>query len=82
MKKKLVLSSLAMLASFGVATAAFADGPEPITVNGGTVNFKGEITNGACAVDLIQLIKQYKWDRLKLLPCNVPGSSISISLVS
>ncbi|KJG38017.1 hypothetical protein UA32_11575 [Photobacterium angustum] len=52
MNKKILLSSLAILASFGVASAAFAADPvTPLTVIGGTVNFQGEITAGACAVD-------------------------------
>ncbi|WP_318447697.1 fimbrial protein [Photobacterium leiognathi] len=52
MIQKIVLSSLAVIASLGVSTAAFAvDPPAPITVNGGQVEFSGEITNGACAVD-------------------------------
>lgn len=31
------------------ATAALA--ADPVTVNGGTVHFKGEVVNAACAVD-------------------------------
>ncbi|WP_318490659.1 fimbrial protein [Photobacterium leiognathi] len=77
MKNKLVLSSLAMLASFGVATAAFAGDPTPptpIVVNGGTVNFQGEITAGACAVDPDSIGQTVQMGQVKAATLTTAGS--------
>lgn len=76
MKKKLVLSSLAMLASLGFATSAFAggDGTTPLTVNGGTVNFEGEITQGACAVDPDSIDQTVKMGQVKASTLSAPDS--------
>lgn len=50
---KFKLLPLASLLALGVAGQAMADpvAPKPVTVNGGTVHFTGEIVNAACAVD-------------------------------
>lgn len=55
-KKKLVLLVLATLSLSSTIAYASGDNPTPtpsskVTVNGGTVHFKGEIVNAACAVD-------------------------------
>ncbi|MCI1898411.1 MAG: type 1 fimbrial major subunit FimA [Enterobacter sp.] len=34
-----------------VASAAHAEDPTPVSVNGGTVHFKGELVNAACSVN-------------------------------
>ncbi|EAS66530.1 fimbrial protein [Photobacterium angustum] len=77
MNKKILLSSLAILASFGVASAAFADGPDPITVNGGTVNFKGEITDGACAVDPDSIDQTVQMGQVKAATLQTAGAKSS-----
>ncbi|PQJ62882.1 fimbrial protein [Photobacterium angustum] len=78
MNKKIVISSLAILASFGVASAAFADDPTPPTtplvVHGGTVNFKGEITAGACAVDPDSIDQTVQMGQVKAATLKDPNS--------
>ncbi|WP_241573376.1 type 1 fimbrial major subunit FimA [Rosenbergiella nectarea] len=49
---KMKTLALASITAFGlVSAAAQAADPAPVTVNGGTVHFKGEVVNAACAVD-------------------------------
>ena len=45
---KLALLSTATLSALTLSVSAFA--ADPVTVNGGTVHFTGEIVNAACAV--------------------------------
>ncbi|KJF82055.1 type-1 fimbrial protein subunit A [Photobacterium angustum] len=75
MNKKILLSSLAILASFGVASAAFAADPvTPLTVHGGTVNFKGEITDGACAIDPDSIDQTVQMGQVKAVTLKDPGA--------
>ena len=54
-----VLSALSLS-----STAALAE-TTPTTVNGGTVHFKGEVVNAACAVDAgsVDQTVQFSWAR-------------------
>lgn len=49
MKLKFISMAVFSALTLGVATSASA---APATVNGGTVHFKGEVVNAACAVNM------------------------------
>ncbi|TBM21018.1 fimbrial protein [Hafnia paralvei] len=50
MKKSYIASSLTAIALLLSVSSAFAE-TTPVSVAGGTINFKGKVVNAACAVD-------------------------------
>lgn len=79
MKKTLFLS-IATLFAASAASAA------PVTVNGGTVNFNGEIVNAACAVGNDSLnqtvtLGQFRTTKFKTTGDQTDGQQFKINLV-
>lgn len=57
------------------ATAALA--ADPVTVNGGTVHFKGEVVNAACAVDAGSLDQTVQLGQVRSAKLATAGSTSS-----
>lgn len=65
MKKLIIALCVAGISSIGAAQAEDVTPPATVTVNGGTINFTGEVVNAACAVDVNNLNVDMGQVRLK-----------------
>lgn len=65
MNKMILALCIAGISSVGAAYAADETPTPPVTINGGTVNFTGEVVNGACAIDVANLNVDMGQVRLK-----------------
>ncbi|EHR6806611.1 MULTISPECIES: type 1 fimbrial major subunit FimA [Enterobacteriaceae] len=79
---KLNITSLAGLFSvltFGAAMNAFADdaAKAPVVVNGGTIHFKGEIVNAACAVNTNSFDQTVQLGQVRASLLNAKGAKSS-----
>ena len=81
---KLGLLSISALSALAISTSALA--ADPVTVNGGTVHFTGEIVNAACAVSTESAnqtvdLGQYRTARLALAGDKTTPVPFQIKLV-
>lgn len=77
MKIKTLAIVIVSTMSFNAASVFAADAATPVTVNGGTIHFKGEVVNAACAVDAGSLDQTIQLGQVRTAKLATAGSTSS-----